>query len=94
MLLDKTDDMTGQVFNVGCEAMNLSKMQLAQKIKQHVDFEIIEVTSHDLDSRSFIVNFDQISVLGFKASKDLDEGIQELVKLFSFYQPSRPYNVI
>lgn len=79
--------MVGEVFNVGSDKMNFSKMQLAKKIRKHVEFEIVDSVLRDWDRRDFIINYDKITKLGFRPSKTLDQGINELVKLYSFYRP-------
>jgi nucleoside-diphosphate-sugar epimerase len=94
MAVERSQDMRGEVYNVGSNSMNYSKKQLAEKIKQYVEFVIIDSSLPDPDVRHFFINFDKIESLGFKAEKNLDEGIQELIKLFSFYRPHRPYNII
>ena len=94
MALEKSTQMVGQVYNVGCEQGNLSKSQLAEEIKKQVDFAIIDSTLPDLDVRSFIINFDKISALGFVPRRTLHEGVAELVKLFRFFKPTQAYRVI
>ena len=94
MALDQPGRMVGRVFNVGCEAMNLSKLQLAHKIREQVEFSIVDSDVPDLDVRSFVVNFDRITALGFKPRKSLEEGIAELVKLFRFHRPFQAYRVV
>lgn len=94
LTLERWEDMSGEVFNVGSEKLNLSKMQIAQKIKEYVDFEIIDSSLADLDKRDFVINFDKISALGFEPKTTLDEGVRELVKLFRFYRPTTPYRAI
>ena len=94
MVLDQPENLMGKVFNVGSNDMNLSKMQIAEKIKEFVEFAIIDSSLPDPDVRNFVINFDKITALGFRAEKTLDQGIRELVKLFRFYRPTRPYNVI
>lgn len=94
MVLDQPEAMTGQVFNVGSDALNLSKRQIADKIAEHVEFSIIDSELTDPDARNFIINFDKIAALGFRPRKTLDEGIEELVKLFTFYRPTLPFKTI
>ena len=94
MVLDHQDKMAGQIFNVGANDMNFSKLTLAEKIKDHVEFAIIDSSLSDPDIRNFIINFDKISALGFRPKKSFQEGLRELVKLFRFYRPKSPYNVI
>jgi len=94
MVTEIPDKMLGEVFNVGDDALNLSKLQLAQKIAEYVEFEIIDSTLPDLDVRDFVINFDKIKAIGFRPQRTLDDGIRELVKLFRFYRPIRPFTVI
>lgn len=94
LALERWEEMAGGVFNVGSEKLNLSKMQIAEKIREYVDFEIIDSTLDDLDARDFIINFDKISALGFEPKKTLDEGIRELVRLFRVYRPTMPFPAI
>jgi len=94
MVLDQSDKMMGEVFNVGDSTMNLSKKQLAEAIAEYVKFDILDSTLPDMDVRNFIINFDKIKALGFAPRRTVRDGIGELVKLFRFYRPNRPYNVI
>lgn len=94
MVLEKTRYMTGQIFNVGSNDLNFSKLDLAKKIKKHVDFKIIDSDLEDFDKRNFIINYDKISGLGFAPRISMDDGIQELKKLYSFYRPFSLYQTI
>jgi nucleoside-diphosphate-sugar epimerase len=94
LVLERIDEMSGKVFNIGCQAMNLSKRQLADMISDQLDFAVIESELEDPDVRNFIINFDKISALGFKPLKTMEQGIAELIKLYQFYIPNRPYKVI
>lgn len=94
MVSENPSKFIGKVFNVGDDNMNFSKLELAKKIKKHVDFKIIDSTLADFDKRDFIIDYSRISKLGFKATKTIDDGIKELVKLYSFYEPNMQYNFI
>ena len=94
MILSQTAKMTGQVYNVGSNEMNFSKLDLANKIREYIDFKIIDSDLDDFDRRNFIINYNKIYDIGFKPSISIDEGILELKKLFSFYRPFSPYQVI
>jgi len=94
MILEQTDKMNGDVFNVGCEDMNLSKRQLADKIKEQCDFAIIDSDLIDPDVRNFIINFDKIAALGYEPQMTIEKGIAELIKLFRFYKPTQSYKII
>jgi nucleoside-diphosphate-sugar epimerase len=92
--LDHTDAMRGGIFNVGSEKLNFSKMDIAHAIRNHVEFEIIDSSLSDLDVRDFMVSFKKIRDLGFSTIYSLDDGIQELIRLYSFYKIHSHFNVI
>ena len=74
--------------------LNFSKVDIANSIKKHVDFELIDSTLPDLDARNFQVSFDKINKLGFKTKLTLDNGIIDLKNLYNFYRYNLPYNII
>lgn len=94
MVLDRFAEMKGNIFNVGSNDLNFSKLDLARKINKHIDFKIIESDLSDCDKRSFIIDYDKIGKLGFKPAISIEEGIIELKKLYAFYQPFLPYQII
>lgn len=94
MVFDDLNAYVGNVFNVGCNSMNYSKLQLANIIKKHLNFNIIDSELLDPDERNFIINFDKISKLGFKSTITAEEGIEELIKLYSFYHPYASFRPI
>lgn len=74
--------MIGRPFNVGLDAANLSKEELALKIKEHIPrfyLHFSEVGS-DPDKRNYIVSNQRLADAGFVARRSLDEGIRELIK--------------
>lgn len=80
------DRMRSNVFNAGGNNLNFSKEEIAQKIKNKVDFSIINSEVKDKDLRHFIVNFDKIAGLGFKPARTVEDGIDELLRIYSFYE--------
>ena len=86
--------MKGNVYNVGDEKMNLSKKDISNNIAKYVKFELIDSSLSDLDKRDFEISFTKIKNLGFNLEYDLDYGIQELVKLYSYYVQYIPYKII
>jgi len=80
------DKMKGQIFNAGSNDMNYSKEEIANVIKQKVDYNIINSELKDKDLRHFIVKFDKIESLGYKPKISIEEGVNELLKLYSFYE--------
>lgn len=69
-----------QIFNVGDESQNYTLTQLGQIVARSCPgIEVEEVRNGD-DARNYRVNFSKIRrTLGFRASIDLVEGIQEMV---------------
>lgn len=92
--LDHADAMQGGIFNVGSEILNFSKTDIAHAIRNHVEFEIIDSSLSDLDVRDFMVSFNKIRDLGFSTKLSLDDGIQELLRLYSFYKIHSHFNGI
>lgn len=92
--LDNLKKMRGEVFNVGDDHLNFTKLEIAEAIRKHVKFEIVNSTLPDFDVRNFNVSFRKLKKLGFKVQHSLDDGIVELVKLYSFYRPHLPYRII
>ena len=76
------DQMVGRPYNCGLDAANLSKEELALKIKQYVpDFFIhFAEFGQDPDKRNYIVSNQRLREAGFEARRTLDDGIQELIK--------------
>ena len=74
--------MAGCPYNVGLDEANLSKEELALKIKAYVPkfyIHFAEVGA-DLDRRNYIVSNQQMRDAGFEARRSLDEGIKELLR--------------
>lgn len=94
MATQQPEKFVDKIFNVGSKEMNYSKLDLAQRINNHCNIEIIETNLSDPDRRSFIMNFDKISSLGFSPNITLDEGIQELLRLYDWYRPFITYKTI
>jgi nucleoside-diphosphate-sugar epimerase len=74
--------MAGRAFNAGLDSANLSKLELAEKIKEHIPRFHIQCSEvgHDPDRRDYIVSNQRLRDAGFEARRSLDEGILELAK--------------
>ncbi|MFN0055430.1 MAG: NAD-dependent epimerase/dehydratase family protein [Planctomycetales bacterium] len=76
------DRMVGRPYNVGLDAANLSKEELALLVKEYVPrfyLHFAEVGS-DPDKRNYIVSNQRLREAGFEAKRSLDDGIRELLK--------------
>jgi nucleoside-diphosphate-sugar epimerase len=84
-MINKYEKYVGEVFNVGLSDANLSKHELALKIKQYIpDFSIqIDEIAQDPDKRDYIVSNKKLEDTGWQAHYSLDDAIQELIKAYS-----------
>ncbi len=75
------DVMRGSAYNAGLSNANLSKMELALKIKEHVPNLVIKTEEfrEDVDKRDYIVSNQKLENLGWKPEHSLDDGIRELI---------------
>ena len=90
--IDNFEKMSGGIFNVGDESMNYTKKQVALKIAQYVDYYLHEAdVGTDPDQRDYEVDYNKVRQLGFKAEIDLEQGIQELIKILSVVKIAHPF---
>lgn len=71
-------------FNVGLSNANLTKLMLANKIKQYVpELTIVENNfKEDFDKRNYIVSNEKLESLGWLPKYDLDYGINQLISAY------------
>jgi len=83
-VLNGWNQCKNETYNVGNDAINMNKLQLAQKIQEHIPLEIIkaEFTS-DPDKRDYIVSSEKLYSKGFECRYDLDDGIEQLLKAYA-----------
>ena len=74
--------MKSNIFNLGLEEANLSKLELANLIKKFIPhFKIVQSEyGKDPDKRNYIVSNKKINDIGFLPSWSLEKGIKELVR--------------
>jgi len=83
--LKNFNKLKNDVYNLGLSSANISKIMLAKKIqKQYKKLKIKIVTNRkDPDKRDYFVSNRKIEKKGFKASISLDNGISELIQIFT-----------
>ena len=93
-VIDHWDAMQGQAYNVGLEDANLSKRELAERIRVHVPALYIHeaAVGADPDRRNYIVSNEKIRKAGFVAERTLDEGIRALLVAFRMTPPGPMVN--
>jgi nucleoside-diphosphate-sugar epimerase len=93
--IENADAMKGQPYNAGLDDANLSKEELALKIKEYVPelyIHFAEIGS-DPDKRNYIVSNQRLRGAGFEAKRSLDFGIQELMKGYKMLARAEMKNV-
>lgn len=93
--INNFDKMKGEIFNVGLSDANLSKLELCERIKSHIqDFIIMEASmATDPDQRNYIVSNKKIESTGWKPKNTLDNGIFELMKGYKMLVNSKYGNI-
>lgn len=82
--LNNFDLMKDQIYNVGDSRANMSKRQLCERIKKHIpDFHFFEAAlAEDPDKRDYLVSNRKIEMTGWMPARSIDDGIEDLIKLY------------
>jgi len=93
--MENFDKMNGNTYNCGLSSANLSKLQLCERIKALIPaFQYIEApVGYDPDKRDYIVSNAKIEALGYMPDYSLEDGITELIKVYSIIKNSFYGNV-
>lgn len=86
--INNFEKLKSNTYNLGLSSANITKLELAKKIKKFykkLNIKII-LGIKDPDQRDYFVSNKKIEKKGFKAKISLDKGIEELKKLFSNHQ--------
>lgn len=76
--------LKNNVYNLGLSSANITKLDLAKKIKRYTKSLKIKIVENkkDPDQRDYFVSNKKIEKKGFKASINLDQGIVELLNVY------------
>lgn len=87
--------MKGEPYNVGLSSANLTKRQLAEKIKKHITDLYIHTSEigKDPDKRDYIVSNAKLEGIGWNPKFSLDDGITELIKCYNFLNLDKTKNI-
>lgn len=92
--LENYDRMKGGIYNAGGDHLNYSKKDIATLIKKKINFTIVDSEIKDKDLRNFIVSFEKIKTLGYVPKLTIEDGIDQMIKAFSFYEYYSHYKTI
>lgn len=87
--------LKGQCFNLGYSEANLSKRELCETIKKIIpDFVyLVSEIGTDIDKRNYVVSNEKIESSGFKATRSLEQGINELVSALPLMKRTQFANI-
>jgi nucleoside-diphosphate-sugar epimerase len=85
-IIENYEICKGQAFNVGLSSANLSKLELAEKIKLHIPGLVIKQDDfkEDFDKRNYIVSNEKLESKGWSPMFDLDYGVKQLISAYKF----------
>ena len=83
-LIENYHKLNNNAYNVGLTSANMSKLQLAQKIKEHVPNLVIieEQFKEDFDKRNYVVSNEKLEKTGWLCDYSIDAGIKELITAY------------
>ena len=77
------DKMKNEVYNVGSWNMNYSKRDICEMIQKKTDcFVHYADFDGDADKRDYVVSYDKIKNIGYECTLGVEQGIDELVRVF------------
>lgn len=82
--IDYFDKLKSDVYNLGLSSANITKIELAKKIKKQIKSLKIKTIKNktDPDKRDYFVSNAKIEKKGFVAKISLEQGIKELIQVF------------
>ena len=83
--LDHYAEMVSRPLNVGDNALNTTKLELAQLVARRAGASVsVDERGHDQDQRDYEVDYRRIREAGFRTTVSLAAGIDEMVRVFMF----------
>ena len=90
--VDNCDKMAGEVYNVGSNSMNYSKGDVCKMIQEKTDCYVHYADfDGDADKRDYVVSYDKINKLGYDTTITVEEGIDEMLRMFPLVKIDNKY---
>lgn len=92
--IEHFDSMKNEVYNVGSEKMNKTKEEIAQMVREKINFEILYVDQGipDPDQRDYEVSYQKIRNKGFELTITFEKGLNEMIKGLEHLRISNPFS--
>jgi len=93
--IENSSKMAGRPFNLGNDDANMSKEDLALRIKEQLPELYLHYADvgNDPDKRNYVVSNQRLREAGFEAKRSIDAGITELLKGYQMLKRSPLKNV-
>lgn len=87
--------MNREVYNLGLDEANYTKMELCQEIKKQIpELNVFEAKiGEDPDKRNYVVSNEKLSKAGFEAKITIERGIKELLNAYQIVHTAEYFNV-
>jgi nucleoside-diphosphate-sugar epimerase len=80
-ILKNYKEMSGDIYNIGDESLNLSKKSIAEKVCSITKAQLfIESIGSDRDGRDYEVNYTKIKSLGFTCTHSLESQLPQIIE--------------
>lgn len=90
--LENMNKMVGEVYNIGDSSNNYSKEDIALIIKRKLDYYLhFADINEDKDRRDYVVCYDKINTLGYKAIISVEEGIDQMLRAIPVLEHNNIY---
>lgn len=81
-----SDNLTNQIFNVGNDSLNMTKLELAHIVAKHTGADILaDETKTDPDKRDYVVSSRKIYDTGWLPEFSIEDGIKEIGTWYSMH---------
>ena len=85
--IENRDKMHGEIYNLGNDEINTTKLELVKKVCAATDATYKECDDKtDPDKRDYVVSSQKIQDLGFRPEKSLGCGIKEMINYYNMFR--------
>jgi nucleoside-diphosphate-sugar epimerase len=85
--------MRNEVYNLGADALNCTKRQIAELVAKETGASIVEDDSwQDPDKRHYQVSYAKLQKTGFRSTLSIADGVREITRAFPSLRFDQPYS--